>query len=70
MIHIMKHKQKPTGSVFTHMLARLCTQYYMIYIYVTKCIVCVLGQDPLIFSFLSLLFFDWVGVLWYNYLKF
>ena len=24
----------------------------------------VLGHDPLIFSFLSFLFFDWVGVLW------
>ena len=25
---------------------------------------CVSGYDPLIFSFLSFLFFDWVGVLW------
>ena len=31
---------------------------------VTKCIVCVPGLDPLIFSFLSFLLFDWVGVLW------
>ena len=31
---------------------------------VTKCIVCVSGYDPLTFSFLSFLFFDWVGVLW------
>ena len=72
MIHNHIMKQKPTGSVFTHMLAHLHTQYYMIYNiynifykkYVTKCIVCVLGHEPLIFSFLSLLFFDWVGVLW------
>ena len=32
--------------------------------YVTECIVCVSGYDPLTFSFLSFLFFDWVGVLW------
>ena len=32
--------------------------------YVTECIVCVPGYDPLIFSFLSFLLFDWVGVLW------
>ena len=31
---------------------------------VTECIVCVSGYDPLTFSFFSLLFFDWVGVLW------
>ena len=31
---------------------------------VTECIVCVPGHDPLTFSFLSFLFFDWVGVLW------
>ena len=31
---------------------------------VTECIVCVSGYDPLIFSFLSFLLFDWVGVLW------
>ena len=31
---------------------------------VTECIVCVPGHDSLIFSFLSFLFFDWVGVLW------
>ena len=31
---------------------------------VTLCIVCVSGHDPLIFSFLSSLLFDWVGVLW------
>ena len=31
---------------------------------VTECIVCVPGHDSLTFSFLSLLFFDWVGVLW------
>ena len=31
---------------------------------ITECIVCVLGYDPLTFSFLSFLFFDWVGVLW------
>ena len=29
---------------------------------VTKYIVCVSGHDPLIFSFLSFLLFDWVGV--------
>ena len=35
------------------------------YVYVTECIVCVQGHDPLTFSFLlSFLFFDWVGVLW------
>ena len=31
---------------------------------VTECIVCVSGHDPLTFSFLSFLFFDWVGVSW------
>ena len=31
---------------------------------VTECNVCVPGHDPLTFSFLSFLFFDWVGVLW------
>ena len=31
--------------------------------YVTECIVCVPGHDPLTFSILSFLFFDWVGVL-------
>ena len=43
-------------------------QYIMlnvsVYIRVTECIVCVPGHDPLIFSFLSFLLFDWVGVLW------
>ena len=34
------------------------------FIIVTECIVCVSGYDPLTFSFLSFLFFDWVGVLW------
>ena len=35
-------------------------------IYITECIVCVSGYDPLslTFSFLSFLLFDWVGVLW------
>ena len=33
-------------------------------IYVTECIVCVSGHDPLTFSFRFLFFFDWVGVLW------
>ena len=32
--------------------------------FVTECIVCVPGHDPLIFCFLSFLFLDWVGVLW------
>ena len=32
--------------------------------HVTECIVCISGYDPLTFSFLSFLFFDWVGVLW------
>ena len=32
--------------------------------YVTECTVCVLGHDPLTFSFLSFVFFDWVGILW------
>ena len=27
------------------------------------------GHDPLIFSFLSFILFDWVGVLWPNYLS-
>ena len=32
---------------------------------VIECIVCVLGHDPLTFSFLlSFLFVDWVGILW------
>ena len=31
--------------------------------YVTECIMCVPGHDPLIFSFLSFLLFDWVGIL-------
>ena len=31
---------------------------------VTECFVCVPCPDPLTFSFLSFLFFDWVGVLW------
>ena len=31
---------------------------------VTECIVCVSGYHPLTFSFLSSLFFDWVGVVW------
>ena len=35
-----------------------------IYIYVTECIVCVSGHDPLTFSFRFLFLFDWVGVLW------
>ena len=29
-----------------------------------ECIVCVCGHDSLTISFLSFLFFDWVGVLW------
>ena len=36
---------------------------------VTECIVCVSGHDPLTSSFLSFSFFDWVGVLWPNYLS-
>ena len=32
--------------------------------YVIEFIVCVPGHDPLTFSFLSFLFFHWVGVLW------
>ena len=32
--------------------------------YVTECTMCVQGHDPLTFSFLSLLFFDWVEILW------
>ena len=43
-------------------------QYIMlnvsVYIRITECIVCVPGHDPVIFSFLSFLLFDWVGVLW------
>ena len=38
---------------------------YSVYRFVTKCIVCVQGHDPLtFFSLSSFLFFDWVGVLW------
>ena len=38
---------------------------WSIYIYnVTECIVRVSGHDPLTFSFLSFLLFDWVGVSW------
>ena len=38
--------------------------FIFLFYYVTECIVCVPGRDPLIFSFLSFLLFDWVGVLW------
>ena len=31
---------------------------------VTECTVCVSGYDPLTFSFLPFLLFDWVGILW------
>ena len=36
---------------------------------VTECIVCFQGHDPLTFSFLSFLFFDWVGILWPHAIK-
>ena len=46
-------------------MKHLCTN-----IYVTECIVCVPGHVPLTLSILwSFLFFDWVGILWPNYLK-
>ena len=40
--------------------------YLYIYIYVCNQVYCihVPGYDPLIFSFLSFIVFDWVGVLW------
>ena len=48
------------GQKTLHRYSPIMLRYCGIYIYV----VCVSGYDPLTFSFLSFLFFDWVGVLW------
>ena len=46
-------------TYFERLLTPLCVDSD-----VTECIVCVPAHDSLTFSFLSFLFFDWVGVLW------
>ena len=47
-------------------IAIACEQAVSMFVHVcvTGCTVCVQGHDPLTFSFLSFLFFGWVGVLW------